>query len=89
MEPWRDSTVTINGISSECTNSWKLTGKDALSEEVFSGDIDDNNSFIAVPQKTGFYKLHIYSKCGSETHKYEQDVAVKYVRRELFTLTGA
>lgn len=61
LEPWRDNNVEIQGLDSSCDNSWVLRGKDTLTEEVFSGTIDQDNKFVAVPKKTGFYSLSVTS----------------------------
>eukprot|EP01034_Spumella_vulgaris_P046150 gene46150-57547_t len=64
-----------------------MTGKNGLSGEVFSGTINSDSTFTAIPHLTGFYTMTIASNCGTYTYKWNQEVVVKYVRRELSSLT--
>jgi hypothetical protein len=87
MEPYRESTVTVDGISSTCSNTWILQGQGQLSTVTYGGQIDSSNSFVAMPLKTGQYLLSISSSCDAEsTLEWKSKVMVKYVRRELRSL---
>ncbi len=63
MEPWKDNNVEVTGVDPTCSNAWILSGKDTLTDEVFSGSIDSDNKFIVVPNKTGYYSMTIKSSC--------------------------
>lgn len=88
LEPWRDNYITINGHSSSCEGTWTLAGKGNISDEIFRGIVGAENTLTVVPHRTGFYTLRIALKCGREVIELNKNVAVKYVRRDITTLTG-
>ena len=91
MEPYRDSTVTMQGFTSGCNLEYTLTGvtdpKIVLTERF---EQSEDGVFQIQPTKTGQYNLHIEQTCDedrSNDQVFEQSVWVKYVRRELLSLT--
>ena len=89
MEPYRASTVTIEGITTGCDMYWNLAHT-KYPEIVLHGDEEDSNfSFIVTPIKTGLYILTVEESCShyaSSIRKLKQMVWVKYVRREILSL---
>ena len=93
MEPYRDSTVSVKGFQSGCNLLYTLTGVTDPSI-VFSQQIkhSEDGVFQIQPTKTGQYVLHIDQSCdddveGQQKKQMTQTAWVKYVRRELTTLT--
>jgi len=99
MEPLRENTVAVDiedessycsgssMASSSCHLSWSLTGvKD--SSNVISG-CSDSNTFTITPPSTGQYSLAISFQCADASYAEvgTYSVWVKYVRREVRTLT--
>ena len=91
MEPYRDATVTLKGFTPGCNIMWTLTGitypSIVLTETV---EASEDGVFIVQPQQTGQYIFHVESTCGDAGEvqgQLTQAVWVKYVRREISTLT--
>ena len=91
MEPYRDSTVTLKGFTPGCSIVWTLTGitypSIVLTETI---DASEDGVFTVQPQQTGQYIFNVESRCGDAAEvqgQLTQAVWVKYVRRELSTLT--
>ena len=94
LEPHRESTVTMFGASS-CALQWTLTPSspqlDPSHAQSGSTNGNDNhllNVFYITPTKTGQYLLTVIDSCSSDSgYRFTQTVWVKYVRRELQSLT--
>jgi len=92
MEPYRVSTVTLFGADAGCTVEWSLAYADAaagvatLSGTTTGGATTSGTAvFLVTPTKTGKYTLTASDPCSGAT--LTQTVWVKYVRRELQSLT--
>eukprot|EP01034_Spumella_vulgaris_P033780 gene33780-41670_t len=90
MEPWRDNYVSIDGIDSSCSNTWKLTGKGQIADQEFSGQINSDATFTAVPKETGFYNLKVTSKELSTLTDTDREEFLDALRTlwDVDTLTG-
>ena len=93
MEPYRESTVTLKGFTPGCNLEYTLTGVTddsiILSQQIKKSE---DGVFTVKPTKTGQYVLHAEQTCdddvdGQQKKQMTQTVWVKYVRRELMTLT--
>jgi hypothetical protein len=88
MEPYRESTVTITGSSESCSMTWDLVSTTDAANLHWYGEVDTSGKFTVAPTKTGKYLLTVAEKCGDSTgNVLSQQVFVKYVRRELQSLT--
>ena len=83
LEPYRKTTFTITNSESDCDYDWSLTGDEFQAEGT-----SDSGAFESMAEKPGKYLLAINETCSSSiTRELEQDVYVKYIRRELTSLT--
>ena len=95
MEPYRDSTVTMKGFTVGCNLEYILTGitnpSIILTQKIKESE---DGIFQIHPTKTGQYLLHVEQSCDDDVEQQQkkqmtQTVWVKYVRRELTTLTDS
>jgi hypothetical protein len=90
-EPYRETTFVIMTTGQSCAYDWSITGQD-FSEK---GSVGINeNSFQTTLFKTGLYNMSIWENCEgatqtTSTRYLTQNLWVKYVRRELSTLTDS
>ena len=92
VEPYRLSTVTMRGGVGGCMLKWKLTHiTDALIELSGTSTANIGTTFDLSPTKTGEYVLNVDEYCNNDltiaVNSLEQKLWVKYVRRELMSLT--
>ena len=93
MEPYRDNTITLKGFTSGCSIIYSFTGitdKTILLTETI--EHSEDGIFTIKPTKTGQYTFHVEQSCDSDStgvtkRELTQTVWVKYVRRELMSLT--
>jgi hypothetical protein len=84
-EPYRVTTYTVTNAGDSCTYSWALTAT-SFSQ---SGSTTDG-VFRATAGAAGKYSLSISESCTDGTARsLDQDVYVKYIRRELTSLNEA
>lgn len=85
IEPYRDHTMTVTGLDSDedCEYDWMMKGG-KTDAEVVSGTTRGGTSTVSV-NTTGMYTLQLVSTCTGEGTM--ANVWVKYVRRELMSLT--
>ena len=92
LEPNRDNYVNITEIVSGCKYDWILTGPSAYpvdDQDIYSGHTEVGQLTVA-PKIVGKYNLSISESCDNEAGRtLLQTVWVKYVRRELSTLTDS
>jgi len=96
FEPYRESTVTIGGATKGCVLSWSMTPVvEGTSAKELSGVDDDADGVLQVTASVppGQYTFDVTEKCWSggmaTTKTMTQTAWVKYVRRELMSLTDA
>jgi hypothetical protein len=84
LEPHRETTFTIGEIYDGCSYDWKLTGDDYSKSGTASDGV-----FTAKAYNVGSYSLSVSEDCGGDDtgRDLSMTVWVKYVRRELSTLT--
>jgi hypothetical protein len=96
MEPYKEHTVTLSGsTSTKCIYSWTLSGTSArVADQSFKGtvtkvDLYGKPMFTVTPAVTGPYSLTVLENCYADGSKrtLTKTVWVKYVRRELMSLT--
>lgn len=87
MEPFRDNTVTVTGFDISCNApKWTFARVDGGLAVESHGTIEEGSiEFIVVPKSTGQYTLEIIQACSD--FYVAKTVWVKYVRREISTLT--
>jgi hypothetical protein len=87
MEPYRESTVTINGWPASCSLDYSLVfDNDPDNINIKQSVADSNGVFVVSPTVTGKYTFTVQGTC-PESPRLTQTVWVKYVRRELQSLT--
>ena len=98
MEPYKDHTITLSGdTSTKCIYSWNVVGVSGqVMDQSFTGtitkvDLYSRPMFTVQPTKTGQYSMTINENCYALGTKRTviKTVWVKYVRRELQSLTVA
>jgi hypothetical protein len=90
LEPYRNSTLVLaEPIISSCDYTWSMTGDGSLSEESFEGAFNSHDLSSSIfARKTGRYEIVVESHCGDNDYQvFVKTVYVKYVRRELLSLT--
>lgn len=92
LEPYRNSTIKLSKYNSACSYSWYMEGIGSLSAHSWNGSTDDMSSFQfevnPPPTATGEYVIELSENCyGNSDLVKSQTVWVKYVRRELQSLT--
>ena len=96
MEPYKEHTVTLSGsTSTKCIYSWTLAGAASrTAAQSFSGtvtkvDLYGKPMFVVTPTVTGQYTMMVSENCYADGSKrtLTKTVWVKYVRRELMSLT--
>ena len=91
MEPYRTSKITMGGHTAGCDLSWSLASATQGKVIVSGVDIDNDGVFEITPNaRPGEYLLTVDEKCtngGLSTKTLSQTVWIKYVRRELMSLT--
>lgn len=91
LEPSRDNSINITSISDGCKYDWVLTGPSELpvgDQYIYSGSTTEG-SLVVAPKTVGTYSLSISESCsGSDERTLAKKAYVKYVRRELSTLTN-
>ena len=88
FEPYKQTKVTVSGLSANagCIVSWSLSLV-SNSTTLQSGNLE-NNTFSLTPSTVGLHSLEITEKCGDiGDRNYISPVWIKYVRRELLSLT--
>jgi hypothetical protein len=91
VEPYRDTLLSIEGrsLSDKCQYSWELQGL-RQNNGSYSGVFENFQSYIYDVQQTGEYDLRIFDDCDCKPSiVLTKKVWVKYVRRELTTLSDA
>ena len=86
IEPYKLTTINIQGTVEGCTYTYTVTsmGTDDTSSSA-SGTVDTTGAIQITLTKVGKYMLLVDDSCTSE--QLSQTMWVKYVRRELSTLT--
>ena len=92
MEPYRTTKVTIGGHTTGCDLTWSLASASKGTTVVSGVDTDNDGVFEITPNaRPGEYLLTVDEKCWnggmSTTKTLSQTVWIKYVRRELMSLT--
>jgi hypothetical protein len=84
VEPYRETTFTVANADSSCSYSWAIKSKGSTDD---SGTSDDG-VFTSTLEDVGTYTLKITEDCDSgSSSSLEKTIYVKYVRRELSSLT--
>ena len=89
IEPYKETTITVQGTIQSCTYDYTITNvKKSTSNVRHSGTVEAIGSFTISLTDVGQYKMTITEHCGSNTFGSSSNLFwVKYVRRELSTLT--
>lgn len=89
MEPLRSNKVEVSGpeLKASCGVRWIFSSVDGSDGKVESeGETSKTSGYFEItPKKVGQYKLYVSQACS--TYTYTSSVYVRYVRRELSTLT--
>ena len=96
-EPYRDTLINVTNSLSECNYEWSLQGplnsNSRYSSELIQGASGVGNQYITIsPSHYGTYILNITEVYGSDAtvgRTLQQTVFVRYVRRELTSLTDS
>ena len=89
IEPYKETTITMQGTIQSCTYDYTITNvRKSTSNVRHSGTVEAIGSFTISLTDVGQYKMTITEHCGSNTFGSSSNLFwVKYVRRELSTLT--
>ena len=86
IEPYKLTTINIQGIVVGCTYSYTITSMGTTDDTNISGTVDTTGVLQVTLTKVGKYMLQVEDSCNA-AEPLSQTVWVKYVRRELSTLT--
>ena len=89
IEPYKETTISVQGTIQSCTYDYTITNvRKSTSNVRHSGTVEEIGSFTITLTDVGQYKMTITEHCGSNTFGSSSNLFwVKYVRRELSTLT--
>jgi hypothetical protein len=86
MEPYKESTIVLHDISSECSYDWSFTK--VSNNSIASSGTSTDGSIIVTLSSVGEYTFDVSTSCDSSIG-LSMTVWVKYVRRELSSLHEA